>query len=161
MVFSEHLTFLGQIFGFLNSQIYVDAFPRSGFSKKKKKKFSLAFLPSLWAVCCISAKIFSPRWLWVVHHLTVSESNAGQFSTLSEVQVRQIRDLASVSQAAPRQLRTNKHNILSIRSALLPMDQGFRLLHWGGRLPSSGTPQSWGGVWARRSKNATELSYHC
>lgn len=158
MVFYEHLTFLGQIFGFLNSQIYVDAFPSSGFSKKKNSL--QLFFPAFGQSVASQPKFLAPGGCGLFVTLQCLRVMLGSFLP-SELQVRQIRDLALVSQAAPRELRTNKHNILSIRSALLPMDQGVRLLHWVGGLPSSRTPQHWGGVWARGSKNATKLSYHC
>ena len=161
MVFSEHLTFLGQIFGFLNSQIYVDAFPSSGFSKKKKKKnYSQLFFPAFGQAVASQPKFLAPGGcglfvtlqcfrVMLASCLPWVSSKLGKSETLL------------VSQAAPRELRLNNINILSIRSALLPMDQGVRLLHWVGGLPSSRTPQSWGGVWARGRKNATKLSYHC
>ena len=154
MVFSEHLTFLGQIFGFLNSQIYVDAFPSSGFSKKKK------FFPAFGQPVASQPKFLAPGGCGLFVTLQCFRVMLASFLPWVSSKLGKSETLL-VSQAAPRELRLNKHNILSIRSALLPMDQGVRLLHWVGGLPSSRTPQSWGGVWARGRKNATKLSYHC
>ena len=155
MVFSEHLIFLGQIFGFLNSQICVDAFPSSGFSKKKKK-----FFPAFGQSVASQAKFLAPGGCGLFVTLQCFRVMLASFLPWVSSKLGKSETLL-VSQAAPRELRLNKHNILSIRSALLPMDQGVRLLHWVGGLPSSRTPQSWGGVWARGRKNATKLSYHC
>ena len=127
---------------------------------QKKKNFPQLFFPAFGQSVASQPKFLAPGGCGLFVTLQCLRVMLGSFLP-SELQVRQIRHLALVSQAAPRELRTNKHNILSIRSALLPMDQGVRLLHWVGGLPSSRTPQHWGGVWARGSKNATKLSYHC
>ena len=158
MVFPEYLTFLGQIFGFLNSQIYVDAFPSSGFSKKKNS--SQLFFPALGQSVASQPKCLAPGSYGLFVTLQCFRVMLASFLPWVSSKLGKAETLL-VSHTAPRELRLNKHNVLSVRSALLPMDQGVGLLHWVGGLPSSRAPQSWGGVWARGSKNATALSYHC
>lgn len=59
-------------------------------------------------------------------------SNTGHFSVLSEFQVGQTRDSCISVSGSPRQIRTDKHNNLPIRSALLPLKPEARVLHWVG-----------------------------
>lgn len=80
-------------------------------------------------------------WVYYIEPLGINPTflTSHLFFSLGEFQVRLNRDKsrASVSQIASREVRTDRHNNLSFRSALLPLEPGTRIPHWERWLMSS------------------------
>lgn len=115
------------ICGFLNLPIYIGAFPCLSLPPKNLSWIFLSgFQHVIYFNCFLFVCLFvrCPRWQWVIHLIfSVFEkcSLQSHLSALRKSQVRQNEgnSLASVLQAALRQSKTDKHNYLRIRSALL------------------------------------------
>lgn len=116
---------------------------------------------ALWGSSYVST-VFCPDSYGFFIRLIVFSSTAHSFSSPCEFQVWWNKDkrLVSILYVAPRQVRTDQHKDLQIRSAVLPLETRTRVPHWKqGRL-SSRLPPSQGGGGTRAKKDATKRSYH-
>lgn len=136
------------IYCFLNLPTYMRSFQCPHFPKNPSPWL---FLPGFQHLYCLpQLLVFCPRWQWVIHlPFSVFEKCPlhSHVSALRKFQVRQNKgnSLASVLQAALRQVKIEKHNSLRTRSALLLLDPGTRAPYWECRLLSSGPSPFWGG----------------